>query len=84
MHPVDLRLHGVVFDLTGADVAVQDLVGEAEFFLIGAAAHAVFGDLLDASEIKWLNDYNELVFRTLSPRLPGDIASWLRQKTLQV
>jgi Xaa-Pro aminopeptidase len=41
-------------------------------------------DLLDASEIKWLNDYNELVFRTLSPRLPGDIASWLRQKTLQV
>jgi Xaa-Pro aminopeptidase len=41
-------------------------------------------DLLDASEIKWLNDYNELVFRTLSPRLPGDIASWLRQKTLPV
>ena len=34
--------------------------------------------------VKWLNDYNELVFRTLSPRLPGDIASWLRQKTLPV
>ena len=41
-------------------------------------------DLLDDSEIKWLNDYNELVFRTLSPRLPSDIATWLRQKTLPI
>ena len=41
-------------------------------------------DLLDDSEIKWLNDYNERVFRTLSPRLPSDIATWLRQKTLPI
>ena len=41
-------------------------------------------DLLDDSEIKWLNEYNDRVFRTLSPRLPSDIAAWLRQKTLPV
>ena len=41
-------------------------------------------DLLDDSEIKWLNDYNERVFRSLSPRLPSDIATWLRQKTLPI
>ena len=41
-------------------------------------------DLLDDSEIKWLNDYNEKVFRTISPRLPSDISSWLRQKTLPI
>lgn len=41
-------------------------------------------ELLDDSEIKWLNDYNERVFRTLSPRLPSDIASWLRRKTLSI
>lgn len=40
--------------------------------------------LLDESEIKWLNEYNERVFRTLSPRLPSEVASWLRQKTLPV
>ena len=41
-------------------------------------------ELLDESEIKWLNDYNERVFRTLSPRLPAEIASWLRRKTMPV
>ena len=39
-------------------------------------------DLLTPDEIAWLNAYNERVFRTLSPRLPSDIAAWLRQKTL--
>ena len=27
-------------------------------------------------EIAWLNAYNERVYRTLSPRLPADIAAW--------
>ncbi len=39
-------------------------------------------DLLDRSEIEWLNAYNERVYRTLSPRLPQEVAIWLRQKTL--
>ena len=38
-------------------------------------------DLLTPDEIAWLNAYNEHVFRTLSPRLPSDIAAWLREKT---
>lgn len=41
-------------------------------------------DLLDRSEIDWLNSYNERVYRTLSPRLTGDVAVWLRQKTLPI
>ena len=40
--------------------------------------------LLDESEIKWLNDYNEHVYQTLSPHLPREIADWLREKTLPV
>ena len=40
--------------------------------------------LLDRSETEWLNDYNERVFRTLSPRLPREVADWLREKTLPV
>ena len=42
---------------------------------------AILKELLDKNEIKWLNDYNERVFRTLSPRLPAEIALWLRDKT---
>ncbi len=38
-------------------------------------------DLMTPDEIAWLNAYNEHVFRTLSPRLPSDIAAWLREKT---
>ena len=40
--------------------------------------------LLDRSEIDWLNAYHERVWRTLAPRLPGEIAAWLREKTRAV
>ena len=40
--------------------------------------------LLDRSEIDWLNAYNERVWQTLSPKLPREIADWLREKTLPV
>ncbi len=41
-------------------------------------------DLLDKSEIDWLNSYNETVFRTLSPHLSPEVSSWLRLKTLPI
>jgi len=41
-------------------------------------------ELLDDSEVKWLNEYNERVFRTLSPRLSSDVAEWLREKTMPI
>ena len=41
-------------------------------------------DLLDRSEIDWLNAYNERVYQTLSPRLTQDVVAWLRQKTLPI
>ncbi len=41
-------------------------------------------DLLDRSEIDWLNAYNERVYQTLSPRLSQDVVAWLRQKTLPI
>ena len=44
----------------------------------------VIKELLDASEIEWLNSYNAKVFQTLSPRLPSEIAQWLRKKTLPI
>ncbi|MBQ9411110.1 MAG: aminopeptidase P family protein [Bacteroidales bacterium] len=40
--------------------------------------------LLDADEIAWLNAYNCRVYETLAPRLPGEIAAWLREKTRPV
>ncbi len=40
--------------------------------------------ILDREETDFLNTYNERVFRTLSPRLPSDVAAWLRRKTLPV
>lgn len=44
----------------------------------------ILTELLDDSEIKWLNDYNERVFRTLSPRLSSEVSRWLREKTLPI
>jgi Xaa-Pro aminopeptidase len=40
--------------------------------------------LLTADERAWLNAYNERVCRELSPRLPADVAAWLRDKTRAV
>ena len=43
---------------------------------------AVVRDLLDAEELRWLNAYNERVYRTLSPLLDPETAAWLRYKTM--
>ena len=40
--------------------------------------------LLTEDERAWLNAYNAHVYEVLSPRLPSDVAQWLRQKTLAV
>ena len=40
--------------------------------------------LLTQAEKDWLNAYNERVYRELSPRLPSEVAAWLREKTLPV
>jgi Xaa-Pro aminopeptidase len=37
--------------------------------------------LLNQEERDWLNAYNARVYDTLSPRLPADVAAWLREKT---
>lgn len=37
--------------------------------------------LLNQEERDWLNAYNARVYDTLSPRLPSDVAAWLREKT---
>ena len=38
-------------------------------------------NLLTEEERNWLNAYHRRVFRTLSPRLPAEVALWLQQKT---
>ena len=43
---------------------------------------AVLPHLLGPEAIKWLNDYNDRVYRTLSPLLPPRTAAWLRDKTM--
>lgn len=40
--------------------------------------------LLTPAEREWLNNYNERVYNELSPRLPADVAGWLRGKTMPV
>ena len=45
---------------------------------------AVVKDLLTAEELRWLNAYNERVYRTLSPLLSPEISAWLRHKTMPI
>lgn len=42
---------------------------------------ALLPELMTREQIEWLNDYNEKVYRTHAPRLPENIAAWLREKT---
>ena len=41
-------------------------------------------DLLTPEELDWLNAYNAHVYEVLSPRLPADVAAWLRDVTRPV
>lgn len=45
---------------------------------------AVVPELLGPEALNWLNDYNDWVYRTLSPLLPADTAAWLRNKTMPI
>ncbi len=45
---------------------------------------AVVSELLGPEAVRWLNAYNEQVYRTLSPLLPPHTAAWLREKTMPV
>lgn len=38
--------------------------------------------LLDEGEIKWLNDYHERVYKTISPLVEPDVAGWLKAACL--
>ena len=39
-------------------------------------------EMLGDSELEWLNQYHERVYRTLSPHLDAETARWLREATL--
>ncbi len=41
----------------------------------------IVAEMLDKSEIEWLNDYHARVFDTLSPLLDGKTTAWLKEKT---
>ena len=43
---------------------------------------AVVSQLLGPEALKWLNNYNDRVYRTLAPLLPPRTAAWLRDKTM--
>ena len=45
---------------------------------------ALVPGLLAEDERAWLNAYQERVYRELAPRLPAEIARWLREKTRPV
>jgi Xaa-Pro aminopeptidase len=37
--------------------------------------------VLNDDEIRWLNHYHQTVFHLLSPHLPADVVTWLKEKT---
>ena len=43
---------------------------------------AIIPQILGFEALKWLNDYNDRVYRTLAPLLPPQTAAWLRDKTM--
>jgi Xaa-Pro aminopeptidase len=42
---------------------------------------AVLPDILGPEALQWLNEYNAMVYETLAPLLPEEVAKWLKVKT---
>jgi Xaa-Pro aminopeptidase len=42
---------------------------------------AVLPDILGPEALQWLNEYNAMVYETLAPYLPEEVAQWLKVKT---
>ena len=45
---------------------------------------AVLPELLTPAERDWLNSYNTMVYASLAPELPRQVAEWLREKTAAI
>lgn len=41
-------------------------------------ARLIDASLLDAAEIKWMNDYHDRVYKTIAPLVEPDVAAWLK------
>jgi len=44
----------------------------------------IIKELMTFEEIEWLNNFNETVYKTVSPRVSPEIAAWLRAKTMPI
>jgi Xaa-Pro aminopeptidase len=76
-----IRIENLVNTITDAKTDFGDFYAFEALTIAPISTSFVKKDLLEQSQIQWLNDYNAMVFEKLSPFLTEDESSWLKRET---
>jgi Xaa-Pro aminopeptidase len=76
-----IRIENLVNTVTDISNEFNEFYAFEALTIAPISTKIVKKDLLEQSQIDWLNSYNNLVFEKLSPLLNTDEAAWLKEET---
>ncbi|MNL68515.1 hypothetical protein D3C87_1932510 [compost metagenome] len=76
-----IRIENLVNTVTDISNEFNEFYAFEALTIAPISTKIVKKDLLEQSQIDWLNSYNNLVFEKLSPLLNADEAAWLKGET---
>ncbi|MFA4867690.1 MAG: aminopeptidase P family protein [Pedobacter sp.] len=76
-----IRIENLVNTITDISNEFNEFYAFEALTIAPISTKIVKKDLLEKSQIDWLNSYNALVFEKLSPLLNADEAAWLKEET---
>ena len=76
-----IRIENLVHTIADAQTDFGDFYAFEPLTIAAISTSIVKKELLEESQIKWLNDYNAMVFKKLSPFLTEEESNWLKTET---
>lgn len=76
-----IRIESLVVAMPAANTEFGDFLKFETVTLCPIATSCIVLDMLDANEIKWLNDYHAMVRAQLANLLEGEALNWLMENT---
>ena len=76
-----VRIENLVLTVAHSTTEFAEFYGFETLTLATIDTRLIKKELLENSQIKWLNDYHQIVFEKLSPELNAEEQDWLKQKT---
>ncbi|PYF75498.1 aminopeptidase P family protein [Pedobacter nutrimenti] len=79
-----IRIENLVATISGVSNEFAEFYAFESLTIAPINTKIVKKDLLEQSQIQWLNSYNQMVYNKLSPQLTEQERNWLKQETAAI